>query len=199
MNASYLDRHPGLKDGISILVFVACVAIGTIFINSFVFRTFAVVGPSMEKTTYTGDRLIVDRLSVTSTQLQNKEYIPDRGQVIVFKNPNYSPSNDNEYIVKRVIAFAGEQVILKDGKFTVINDQNPDGFNPDDANNNEPGTPTSGSVDTVVPEGTLFVAGDHREGDFSFDSRSGLGTVPFYDVIGPVGVRIWPIDKIRTF
>lgn len=199
MNASYLDRHPGLKDGISILVFVACVAVGTIFINSFVFRTFAVVGPSMETTMYTGDRLIVNRLPVTSTHLQNKEYIPDRGQVIVFKNPQYNPSNDNEYIVKRVIAFPGERVILEDGEFTVINDQNPDGFNPDDANNNEPGTPTSGSVDTVVPEGTLFVAGDHREGDFSFDSRSGLGTVPFYDVIGPVGVRIWPIDKIRTF
>lgn len=148
---------------------------------------------------YTGDRLIVNRIPVTTNQLQNKEYIPERGQVIVFKNPNYNPSNDNEYIVKRVIAFPGERVILQNGTFTVINDKHPDGFNPDDKNNGEPGAPTSGSVDTVVPDGTLFVAGDHREGNYSFDSRSGLGTIPLYDVIGPVGLRIWPLDKIRTF
>lgn len=148
---------------------------------------------------YTGDRLIVNRLAVTATQLQNKEYIPERGQVIVFKNPNYTVGSDDEYIVKRVIAFPGERVVLENGVYTVINDEHPDGFNPDDANRGEPGKPTSGSVDVTVPGGSLFVSGDHREGNFSFDSRNGLGYVPFYDVVGPVGVRIWPLNGIRTF
>lgn len=148
---------------------------------------------------YTGDRLIVNRLPVTLSQLKNEVYIPQRGEVIVFKNPNYSVDGSNEYIVKRVIAFPEERVVVSGGTITVYNSSHPGGFNPDDANNGEPGSPTSGEVDTVVPEGTLFVAGDHREGNFSLDSRSGLGTVPYHDVIGPVGVRIWPLPDIRTF
>ena len=54
-------------------------------INNFVFRSFSVLGPSMEKTLYTNDRLIVDRLPVTWAHLQNKNYIPQRGDIIVFK------------------------------------------------------------------------------------------------------------------
>lgn len=153
----------------------------------------------MEKTLYTGDRLIVNRMPVTWSQLQNKEYIPERGQVIVFKNPLFTSGGKDEYIVKRVIAFPGERVVLKDGSYTVYNNENPDGFNPDDQNNGEPGSPTTGDVDTVVADGTLFVSGDHREGGFSFDSRNGLGTIPFYDVIGPVGMRIFPFQDARTF
>lgn len=194
-----MQRHQGFRDVLGLIVFVVCVAIGTVFINTYIFRTFSVVGPSMEATMYTGDRLIVDRLPVTAAQLQNKQYVPERGQVIVFRNPNFSVGSADEYIVKRVIAFPDERVIVKDGEITVYNSSAPGGFNPDDANNGEPGQPTSGSVDETVPEGSLFVAGDHREGNYSLDSRSGLGTVPYHDIIGPVGLRIWPIDKIRLF
>ena len=199
MNTSFLQRHQGLRDIIGLIIFVACVAAGTLFINTYIFRTFSVVGPSMESTMYTGDRLIVNRLPVTAAQLQNKEYIPERGQIIVFKNPNYTIGSPDEYIVKRVIAFPGERVVVKDGKIMVYNAGHPAGFNPDDANHGEPGQPTSGDVDETVPDGTLFVSGDHRQGNFSLDSRSGLGTIPFYDVVGPVSLRIWPFDKIRTF
>lgn len=199
MNTSFLERHQGLRDVLGLIIFVVCVAVGTIFINTFIFRTFSVVGPSMETTMYTGDRLIVNRLPVTGAQLQNKEYVPGRGQVIVFKNPNYTIGSPDEYIVKRVIAFPGERVTVKDGKITVYNAGHPAGFNPDDANHGEPGQPTSGDVDETVPDGALFVAGDHRQGNFSLDSRSGLGTIPYYDVVGPVGLRIWPLNKVRTF
>jgi len=191
--------HPFVKDAFSITVFVVCVLIGTLLINTFIFRSFSVVGPSMESTLFTGDRLIVDRMPVTIAQLQNKAYIPDRGQIIVFKNPNYSVGVGDEYIVKRVIAFPGEHVVLKGGQYTIYNNNNPKGFNPDDKNNGEPGSPTSGDVNTVVPTGELFVSGDHRQGSYSYDSRNGLGTIPFYDVVGPVSLRIFPFDKIRTF
>ena len=196
----YFQRHQNAKDFVGLAVFIVCVLVGTVFINAFVFRSFNVEGPSMEATMYTGDRLIVNRLPVTWAQLQNKPYVPERGQVIVFKNPAYDNiSNREEYIVKRVIALAGERVVLADGAFTVYTQQNPDGFNPDDANDGEPGSPTSGSGDWTVPEGTIFVSGDHRQGSFSLDSRNGLGMIPLYDVVGPVGLRIFPFDAIRTF
>ncbi len=199
MERTFGQRHPWMKDFAGLLFFVIAVILGTVLINTYVFRSFNVEGPSMEKTLYTGDRLIVDRLPVTWAELQNKQYIPNRGQVIVFKNPQYTAGNPDEYIVKRVIAFAGEHVVLKDGQYTVYNSANPAGFNPDDANHGEPGSPTSGSVDVTVPTGTLFVSGDHRQGNYSFDSRNGLGYIPLYDVVGPVSMRIFPFTGIRTF
>ncbi|HSW77457.1 MAG TPA: signal peptidase I [Candidatus Chromulinivoraceae bacterium] len=203
MEATFMQRHPLFKDALNILIFIVCVLIGTLLINTYVFRSFNVLGPSMETTLYTGDRLIVNRLPVTWAQLQNKTYIPNRGQIIVFKNPQYNAGTGDEFIVKRVIAFPGERVVVKDGVLTVYNQQNPNGFQPDKAQANDttshPGSPTSGNVDTVVTDGTLFVSGDHREGDYSYDSRSGLGLIPFYDVVGPVNMRIYPFTKVRFF
>ncbi len=199
MELTFFQRHPLAKDIFGIIIFISCVIIGTIFINTFIFRSFSVVGPSMEKTLYTDDRLIVNRLPVTWAQLQNKTYVPERGQIIVFKNPKYTAGISDEYIVKRVIAFAGERVTLKDGHYAVYNKQHPNGFDPDDANHGEPGSPTSGSVDSTVPDNELFVSGDHRQASYSYDSRNGLGTIPLYDVVGPVGIRVFPFDKIRTF
>ena len=198
MEADYLTRHPRLKDFMQFGAFVLFVLIGTLLINTFVFRSFSVVGPSMEKTFYTGDRLIVNRLPVTAAQIQNKEYIPGRGEIIVFKNPRYTTGDPDEYIVKRVIAFPGERVTVKDGVLMVYNSEHPNGFNPDEETK-KPGSPTSGSVDTVVPTDTLFVAGDHRQGSYSFDSRSGLGTIPYFDVVGPVSIRIWPLTGLSFY
>lgn len=199
MEASYFTRHPFLKDLLSLVIFVVCVIIGTVLINTFVFRSYNVVGPSMETTLYTGDRLIVNRLPVTWANLQGKKYMPNRGQVIVFRNPHYTLGIEDEFIVKRVIAYPGERVLLKNGTYTVYNDAHPEGFNPDDFNHGEPGSPTSGEVDETVPEGEIFVSGDHRQGSYSYDSRNGLGTIPQYDVVGPVAMRIFPFNKIRTF
>lgn len=199
MEPTYIQRHPLIKDVLGIIAFIACVLVGTLLINTFVFRSFNVMGPSMETTLYTGDRLIVNRLPVTWAQLQNHPYVPERGQIIVFKKPLNNTGTNDEYIVKRVIAFPGERVTVKDGVLTVYNGDHPNGFHPDDNNHGEPGSPTSGDVDTTVTEGTLFVSGDHRQGDYSYDSRSGLGLIPYYDIVGPVSLRIYPLNKLRSF
>lgn len=203
MEANFLTRHPQIKDILNFLVFLIVVFLGTVLINTFVFRSFSVSGHSMDYTLHDGERLIVNRLPLTAAQLENKTYTPDRGQIIVFKNPRFIPGAEDEYIVKRVIAFPGERVTVTNGVLTVFNSEHPDGFQPDplyQKNGVGPQEPTSGDgVDVTVPDGTIFVCGDNRIGNNSYDSRTGLGMIPTYDVIGPVALRIWPIPKITVF
>lgn len=199
MNPNFLEKHRTLRDFLGVIVFILAVIIGAWLINMFLFRSFSVSGPSMESTLYTGDRLLVNRIPVTWDHIQGKPYLPQRGQVIVFRNPAFSPGMEDEYIVKRVIALPGERVALKDGKYTVFNNQHPNGFDPDALTPNGPSSPTDGEVDKVVPSGEIFISGDHRQDGYSYDSRNGMGTIPLADVVGPVGLRIFPFTQLRTF
>lgn len=205
------ERHPLLKDISSLILFVAAIIIGTIVINTYIFRSYNVVGVSMENTLHNNDRVIVNRLAVSLAHAKGEEYIPERGQVIVFANGeaegpltcDIDPTIRDQFIIKRVIAFPGERVTVKDGKVTVFNEQNPNGFSPDDitrkSDTDGPKKNTSGEVDMIVPAGEIFVAGDNREGTHSYDSRYGLGTVPFCRIIGPVSLRLFPFNKMRIF
>jgi signal peptidase I len=196
---SFLDRHEGFKDVLGIAGFVIAVILGATLINQFLFRSFSVSGPSMEPTLYTGDRLIVDRIPLTLAHIQGHAYIPDRGQVIVFKNPHWIPGGLDEFIVKRVIAFPGERVTIENGTMKVFNAGNPGGLLVDKLHPG-PTSPTAGDgLDETVPDGELFVSGDHRQEGFSLDSRNGLGTIPYGDIIGPVSFRVFPFTKIRSF
>ncbi|MBF1024799.1 MAG: signal peptidase I [Candidatus Nanogingivalaceae bacterium] len=202
MEASYLTRHPRIRDLINFGILVIAVLIGTLLLNTYVFRSFSVSGHSMDNTLSDGDRLIINRIPVTIAQIHNKNYLPNRGQIIVFTNPVYTPGSADRYIVKRVIAFPGERVVVKDGVLTVYNNDHPDGFQPDKTtrkNNVGPKSPTSHDGDWTVPDGSVFVSGDNRVGDNSFDSRSGLGFIPTYDIIGPVVLRIFPLTKVDSF
>ena len=200
MKPSFFDRHPVLQDIIGIIIFIVSVVIGTLIINNFIFRSYSVVGPSMESTLYTDDRLIVTRVPATLAHLQNSSWVPKRGDIVVFKNPQISTGLGDQYLVKRVIGLPGEKVVVDKGKITVYNTEHPEGFNPDTLpSGGTPGSPTTGYKVTEIPQNEIFVSGDHRTGNYSYDSRNGLGTVPLYDVIGPVKFRLFPFDKIRFF
>ena len=83
---SFGQKYPALKDILSFLLFVGAVALGTFILNSFIFRSYNVIGGSMENTLQSGDRVIVNRIPVSLAHLNEQEYIPERGQIIVFAN-----------------------------------------------------------------------------------------------------------------
>ena len=208
---SFIRRHPLLKDIFSLIIFVFFVILGTYFLNTYIMRSYNVVGASMENTLHGKDRLIVNRAAVSLSHFFGKPYVPERGQIIVFLNGDASgpltcgveASIRDQYIIKRVIAFPGERVVVKDGKLPVYNKEHPEGFNPDESTRKSdqdgPKKYTAGEVDMTVPEDEIFVAGDNREGTHSYDSRYGLGTIPYCRIIGPVLLRLYPFDKIRLF
>lgn len=208
-----------LRDLLGLSAFVAIVIIGAFLINIFIFRSFNVVGPSMEPTLQGGendepnDRLIVNRTAITFANFTGKNYIPNRGQIIVFKNPHWVKGEDDEFIVKRVIGLPGERVAVADCVLKVYNSENPNGFNPYENFNNlaKNDSEINACVDgdgtnATVPEDEIFVVGDHRAGSYSMDSRNGgnrvnmtLGTIPLDDIIGPVVLRIWPLNNLQIF
>ncbi len=222
MKPTFFQKHPLLKDILSLCGFVVAIVLGTLFLNTYIYRSYNVVGVSMENTLHNDDRVIVNRAIVSWAHFLGQEYVPERGQIIVFmnedeqkvkeykaagvKNPVTCTVPDNvsdQYIIKRVIAFPGERVTVKDGIMTIYNEEHPDGFVYDKewrtSDTDGPKEHTSGEVDITVPSGELFVSGDNREGSNSWDSRNGLGTIPYCRIIGPVALRIFPFDKIRGF
>lgn len=181
---------------VAVLLIAPLVAL---FLTAFVFQSYQVDGPSMETTLYNNDRLLVWKVPKTWSRITGNDYTPNRGDVIIFTEPTINSFGEEpgKQLIKRVIALPGERVVVKDNTVTVYNKEHPEGFQPDKTL--PYGTvikETSGSIDTVVDKGHVYVLGDNRAN--SLDSRA-FGEVASKDIIGKLVMRVWPANQMKAF
>lgn len=179
----------------SILLFILAPLFALVMIM-FVFQSYVVDGSSMEPTLQNGNRVFILKLPKTVSNIQGKEFIPSRHEIIVFKKP----SEPDTQLIKRVIGLPGDRVVVKDGHITIYNAEHPEGFDPD-ANTEYGSTlqPTVGNVDIYVGENELFVCGDNRAPGGSLDSRSGVGLVPVQNIVGRLWLRYFPLSEFKIY
>lgn len=193
-------KHEGLKNIVTTVLILLLAPALALSITAFVFQSYEVDGPSMEPTLQTGNRLIVWKMGKTWSRITDNEYIPERGSVIVFVKKGLFDfdTNKEKQLIKRIIGLPGDRVVVKDGVITVFNDENPNGFNPDETMDygDDIAASASGNVDITVGAGEVFVVGDNR--DSSLDSRS-FGPIPVTDIVGTLSARILPLDSIKKF
>ncbi len=189
---------PRARTALSFAVWIVVAFAIAAFLVSFVARSYSVHGISMEPTLRGGDVVLTNKVPVSWSRLTGQSFVPARGSLVVFKNPFYNQGDPDIFIVKRVIGQPGDRVTVKDGRVSIYPGNSVDSFNPDDGVSG-PQSPTAGSVDRIIPEGELFVAGDNRLDDNSLDSRNGMSTVPVREIEGVVLVRFWPFNQIRSF
>lgn len=196
-NPSLLQQYiAGMFTFLKILFDWVLLPIAIVFIlHTFVFQAFHVDGRSMEPTLANSDYLIVSKVEASIARIINRQpYIPERGEVIIFKYPN----KPNLVFVKRAVALPGERVVIKDGIIKIYNQENPNGISPDTSEFERLGATTLGNIDEIVPENHVFVLGDNREPSGSFDSRD-WGTLPSDHIIGRAALRLLPLDAFKTF
>jgi signal peptidase I len=208
-------RRSAVKE-IPVLITVALLI--ALVLKTFLVQAFVIPSGSMEQTIRIEDRVLVDKLT---PWFGSK---PERGDVVVFKDPGgwlppeekpaqddpvvikqakqllifigLLPSDDERDLIKRVVAVGGDRVVCcdKDRRVTVNGVAlNEPYLHPDDV-------PSSMRFDVKVPDGRLFVMGDHRSN--SADSRfhldeEGSGTVAEDRVVGRAVVIAWPLDHWR--
>mgnify|MGYP004484835643 CR=1 FL=1 len=159
----------------SVLVVVA--------IFTFVIRMMGVDGHSMLNTLQHGDRLLV----VNSMLYHDYKY----GDIVILRKNGVF---DDDPIVKRVIAVEGQTVDIDFAEGIVY----VDGEALEEDYIREPTYTAEGTeFPLTVPEGSIFVMGDNRNG--SSDSRDyRLGTVDTRYVIGTAAFLIFPGPDYET-
>ncbi len=207
-----MRKKGSLLKELPILVVVALVV--SLFIKTFVVQFFYIPSGSMENTLQIKDRVAVNKVPFISRSI-------NRGDVVVFRDPDdwlpeiidydtnkyvskaksalvavgVLPNPTKQYLVKRVVGVAGDHIVCctKAGNLTI-----------NDIEVTEPyiyagNKPSEMKFDVTVPEGKLWVMGDHRGA--SADSRYhqediNKGFIPVSRVTGRVVAVIWPFKNI---
>jgi signal peptidase I len=177
-------------------------------VRIFLVQAFLIPSQSMEDTLLIGDRVLVSKLTTRFGEIH-------RGDVIVFSDPDgwlsptvddgstsvgdrfrdalqfvgVLPEDSEGHLIKRVIGLGGDTVQCcdDDGRVQV------NGVAVDESSYLRPGDePSATDFEVEVPDGELFVMGDHRSN--SGDSRVN-GTVPEDRVTGRAFAVVWPVSR----
>lgn len=146
-----------------------------------------VFGASMEPTFYTGERILVERITKHFDKY-------DRGDVVIL-----IPPEDERHYIKRIVGIEGDIVkvldcnvyISRDGEKFVLEEP----YLYDDMCTN-PGPALTEGRGLRLNEGEYLVFGDNRK--VSQDSRL-FGVVTEDRIIGKVVLRFWPLNKVSIF
>jgi len=207
-----MSRKGSVLREFPILVIVALAV--SLLIKTLLVQFFFIPSGSMENTLQVQDRVAVNKLPFISKNIH-------RGDVVVFRDPanwlpepfapgenkvtakikeglvlvGVLPNPAKQYLVKRVIGVAGDRVICcsKSGKLTINGKETTEPYI--FAGNK----PSEMDFNVTVPEGKIWVMGDHRAA--SADSRYhqddvNNGFVPVSRVTGRAYAIIWPIKNI---
>jgi len=199
----HFPRSPkeGWRSATSTILLFLMAPIIALGIAAFVIQSYQVDGESMETTLQNNDRLIVDKLPRTLARITHHDYIPARGNIVIFNQsglPDSGPTGQKQ-LIKRVIGLPGDRVVIKNGKYTVYNTQHPAGFNPDTTEGykiTQPTYPTGSYTDVTLGTNQVFVSGDNRTN--SEDSRF-FGPVNASQLVGRLVLRLLPASHIEKF
>lgn len=203
-------REVPLLIGVALLI-----ALG---LKTFLVQAFVIPSGSMEETIRIDDRVLVDKLTPWFG------WEPERGDVIVFEDPGgwlgegtggsggfgaavqdvlskigLMPSSEEQDLIKRVIAVGGDTVECKENGPVLVN-----GLPLDESEYLYPGNTPCGDRPfgpITVPEGRLWVMGDHRQDSLDSRYHQNLpyqGTVSEDDVVGRAIVIAWPVSRWST-
>jgi signal peptidase I len=185
---------------------LAAAAVITLGVRATVVDFFYIGSTSMESTLNPGEGLLVNRLAYKDAEIQRGDVVifDGRGSFLPYQRPNALDSlawalrlagSDSVY-VKRVIGVGGDTVSCcgPDGRLSIngVPVDEPYVFGGD--------KPSDAAFDVHVPEGRLWVMGDHRS--VSEDSRAlmgapGGGMIDTDRVIGEVAEVLWPLEDKR--
>jgi len=169
---------------IDLVVIVLTALVLSLFIKTFLVRSFFIPSGSMETTLQIDDRIMVNELVPDFAPLE-------RGDVVVFRDPGgwlgpaktdevplptqvvdfvlsafgiIAPDSD-QHLVKRVIGVGGDRVVCcdADGKLSI------NGVAIDETYVKKGEKPSTSEFDVTVPEGSFWMMGDNRSN--SADSR----------------------------
>ncbi|KGN40482.1 signal peptidase I [Knoellia aerolata] len=204
--------------GAAIREFVVVVAMAlalSFVVKTWLMQAFYIPSGSMEDTLILNDRVVVNKLVPGVVDLQ-------RGDVVVFEDPGdwltsmpevshgpvrdgvervlsfvgLLPNTSDNHLIKRVIGLPGDTIVCCDseGRLTVNGVPVTEPYI-------KPGDVASSiTFDITVPEGKVWVMGDHRSDseDSRFhdpDGTGAQGSVPVANITGRAVAIVWPFDR----
>ncbi len=175
--------------GVFAIIGVACV-VTILILDSYVVRIASVSGNSMERTLRNGEKVIINKLGVTFSQINQSDFVPQRGQVVaahlISRFDEQQDVSDDNIMIKRVIGLPGERVVIRGSSVTIFNTQSPNGFDPSKDTAWSQGVISDMGdkvLDITLGYDEIFVLGDNRPG--SIDSRAN-GPVSLKYIIGVI-------------